>query len=391
MNTSATSVAERVRTLAGDLGVPISGQDSQIQFAVPSWCHSEDTKPSLTVGTHESNGTESDDGYPLVWCHGGCDYRTVRDALVRHGARAERLRPAGAHNGPAARSAAQPAQPTGRSAAPVPTVPQDVWLRWHDRLLVAPQQLAYLRKDKGITKDTVRAMCLGWTGKRISIPIFNREGQCANVRLYKPHAGQGDNKILNYSEQGGPSYGRNRLYVPGETLDPAQRTLHCAGELDAILGWQHGWQTTTQIGGESSRFPEVDQNWMRGQAVVVAYDNDATGQHGAAKTARDLARIARSVSIVDLSVLNLPDKGDLGDVWRRDDLGGAAVRQVVADATPWEGEQGAGNSWLPVDLTAVLDGTHQPLQPTVCRLGGEGFALFYPRQVPRAHRRERGG
>ena len=380
MNSSAATVAERVRELAVDLNVNLNGQAdaSTIQFAVPSWCHSQDNKPSLTIGTHESGGGASADAFPLVYCHGGCDYPTVREALVQHGARSERLRPAGARKHPTRRSVATPGRPTDRPTAPMPTVAHTVWLRWHDALLRNPDQLAYLCDEKGIREDTVRAMCLGWTGKRISIPVFDREGRCVNLRLYLPHAGKGDDKIVNYFERGAPSFGRNRLYVPSEHLDPSRVTLHCAGELDAILGWQHGWQTSTQTGGESSRFPAVDAEWMRGQEVVVAYDNDDTGQRGAAKTARELASVARSVRIADLSTLDLPDKGDLGDVWRREDLGSAAVRGVVAAATSWGGDQGAGNSWLPVDVTAVLDGTHEPLQPTVCRRGGEGLALFYP-------------
>lgn len=199
-----------------------------------------------------------------------------------------------------------------------------------------------------------------------------------NVRLYLPHAGQGDDKIVNYSVRGGPTYGRNRLYVPSEHLDPTRRTLHCAGELDAILGWQHGWQTSTQTGGERSRFPAINAEWMQGQHVIVAYDNDDTGREGSAKTATELAPIAASVRVADLSTLDLPEKGDLGDIWRREDLGGPAVREMVVAATTWGDKQRSQNSWLPMDVAAVLDGTHQPLQPTVCRREGEGLALFYP-------------
>jgi hypothetical protein len=334
---TSSAVVDRVQSLADDLGVSLNeaGEGNHLQFWVPSWCHSENNKKSLSIGTHESDGSSSKDGYPLTYCHGGCDYTAIHQALRAHGARSESLRlPRPAQTRFAATHPAQePPVPK-----PVPFVPDSAWLRCHDALLNRHRdRLTYLSDQKGLNEETVRDALIGWSAKsqRYSIPVFDAEGRCANVRLYRPNPKAGQPKIVNYSVSGGPSYGRNRLYVPSEHLDPSRRTLLCAGELDAVLGAQHGWQTATVTGGEASQFPDIDLSRMAGQQVVIAYDNDTIGRTGAERVAQQLVSVAATVSIAELGTLDLGEKGDLGDVWRRDDLGGAAVRQVVATAKPW--------------------------------------------------------
>jgi hypothetical protein len=257
------------------------------------------------------------------------------------------------------------------------------WLAWNESLLIDNREhLKYLLREKGITEDTVESLGLGWSSgrDRYTIPVFDESEACVNVRLYFPHAQSGDDKVKNYWDRSGHSFGRNRLYVPGQHygqgLYPSRRTLLCAGEFDAILAWQHGWQAATLTGGEASHFPTIDLHRIRGQQVYLAYDNDDAGREGTERLAQELASIA-SVWVVDLSTLDLPEKGDLGDVFLREDLGPEAVLHAVHDAEPWEKER-PGATWLSVDLQDVVDGTHELLEPTVCRRAGSGLALFYP-------------
>ncbi len=378
-----SSAARRVAELANALGYDASPDShGRVQFSVPSWCHSQDAKPSLSIGTHDSDGNASADEFPLLYCHAGCDYSLIRTALLAQGCRPDLLRGTGETSHPQQRSTS----PRRRAAATVTYIADEFWLAWSDSLLDDHwDRVEFLEDRKHLSKATIQSLSLGWSDKhgRFTIPVFDESERCVNIRLYLPEAKPGDDKTISYSDRSGASYGRNRLYIPGQRLDRTRRTLLCAGEMDAILGWQHGWQTATVTAGETARFPRIDLDRMVGQQVYIAYDNDQAGRSGAERVAQDLASVAAKVWIVDVGSLGVDDKGDLGDVWRDPELGGEAIRQVVDGATRWRDAVDAEIGISPVHWSEFWERDPEPIRYLVDPLfaAGEVTRLFAQAKV----------
>ncbi len=334
------------RAVTDALDLKISG-DGQAYRPCP--IHGGDSPTAFSVG-------QGDTDWPLLTCHTRCQdsrlssgdparqawYAKAREKLVKLDPQlADHLAPAKGQGKLSVRPSGRPT-PSDRSARrgcpepiqlPLSYVPVETWLGWHDALCGAHRdKMAYLTEERGLSEDTISGACIGWdaTARRYTIPVFDLEdGRCLNVRRYSSTAGD---KMLNLK-----GYGRNRLYVPSETLNPTQRVVMCAGEWDALLAGQHGWQTATWTGGEGS-VSHVDSHRFTGCDVIIVYDNDETGRAGAQKTAQALARIARSVAVADLGEFGVAEKGDVSDLLR----GGGSLQEVVAAATPWVGEVADG-------------------------------------------------
>jgi hypothetical protein len=310
----------------------------------------------------------SSDGYPLVHCHArGCDYSSINSALIKAGVPRELLRPAHGDARPHERSkpALKPPHPGS------PFVPDSTWMPWVQNLTT--EQLNALRNRRGLKAKTLRSELIGWSPqhRRFTIPVFDKDGQCVNVRLYDPKP-RASSKMINLKGYG------NRLFVPGDLLEIDRTTLYCAGEWDALMAVEHGWQAVSHTGGEGAHVPEVDKHRLRGHDVVVIYDLDEAGIKGARRVAADLAGVARRVSIAQLPD-DLGDKGDLSDLFRQGR--GTELRQVVANAMEVgvdAHEDADLGSWAPQPLADVLSEDYEPLLPTIGRRAGNGIALFYP-------------
>jgi len=116
--------------------------------------------------------------------------------------------------------------------------------------------------------------------------------------------------------------------------------LLCAGERDVLAAHEAQFNALSFTNGEGA-IPTTERlTLLAGRDVVVAYDVDSKGKAAAAKVANGLVDIAHSVAVADLSVLDLPDKGDLSDALR--DHGAAAVRRVLREAVAIERTPGTG-------------------------------------------------
>jgi hypothetical protein len=351
----------RVQSIAADLGVRLNYD----QFYTRAICHGDRDPSGLSIGAKDDKGSSSRDGYPLMTCHAGCSYPTIRAALIEAGVSSAWMRSTG-----------QPAQNTTakrevvlRSGNEVTQkyVPHEIWLRAHDALFGAhSERLAYLEESRGLTRETVKELCIGWHKGRYSIPVFDERG-CVTLRLYKPDG----NPKIKYLK----GYGQNRLYIPGDALHRDQRTLYCAGEWDAILAHQNGWQSVTHTGGEGAAPPAIDLVVLAGHQIVVAYDNDDAGRAGAVKTAAAVAPLAQNVSIADLSAFVGP-KGDVGDLL----LSGQGLGAVLAAAEPWAREVGGRRE---VDWAEFWANDPEPIRYLIDPLfaAGEVTRVFAPAKV----------
>ena len=83
------------------------------------------------------------------------------------------------------------------------------------------------------------------------------------------------------------------------------------GEKDAETGRRLGIVATTTPGGAKAPWLAGHSESLRGADVIIIPDNDVPGRAHAAKVAKALQGIARSVTMVELP--GLPEKGDLSD------------------------------------------------------------------------------
>jgi hypothetical protein len=287
----------------------------------------DDHAPSLAVGIGESQ--------PLtMYCHAGCEYADIVDALVEMGADQSvldgkaavlRLRKRGQRTAPLR------AVPDPQSEPPVLTEVGDKWLDWHDRLMDRAKRpdspeaelLSYLTGQRGLTRETVERFKIGYDGDRLTIPVKLR-GKLRNVRRYKPG---GKPKIYNWK-----GFGTSLLY-PEDVLRVHSGTvpvLFCEGEWDALLANQEsGGQYVAVTGTGGARTPPQDLSALAGRRVYIAYDADQPGAKGAGKLSECLSAAGATPHVLDLTALGLtPGSGeDITDYFTR--YGGTAERLVA--------------------------------------------------------------
>lgn len=186
----------------------------------------------------------------------------------------------------------------------VAPVAEENIMRWHKLLLSTPNVLEFLYNERGYNKDTIVKFKIGYDGGRITIPIYDEQGLCMNVRRYLPK-GKGQNKMINYKA----GYGKARLF-PVENLK-SNSILLCEGEMDMILANQLGFAAMTTTGGAGT--------WLLGwtmqfkdKIVYICYDIDPGGKDGALKVAKALHGVAKKVYIIDLP-LTEPKNADVTD------------------------------------------------------------------------------
>lgn len=181
--------------------------------------------------------------------------------------------------------------------------------RWHELLLKTPHILKYITEKRGVSLKTVKKHKIGWDTERITLPIFDVDGECINIRRYDMDA-KGIQKMLSYEK----GLGSARLH-PISRLKESEVIILNEGEWDMYLGDELGLPTMCVTGGAGS----WKTNWnelFRGKTVYICYDIDDSGKTGAEKVAREISSYAQTVYIVKLP-LTEPKNADFTDyiIW----------------------------------------------------------------------------
>jgi hypothetical protein len=271
--------------------LPRASSDGEVNVKCP---FHDDRRESLSVNLNTG----------LWCCHAGCGggdeldffqkihncgYREALDNVTsKHGVRPDR--------------APQPGRGSNEEPPPRPTVPHQLVQTWHDTLMRAPKVLNFLLNKRGLLPETLRKFQLGWDVERVTIPVFDKDGTCINVRRYSASA-KGGNKMLNFKV----GYGDATLY-PVQNLE-AEDVLLCEGEMDCILACQMGFNALTATGGAGTWRDEWNE-LLRDKNVVIAYDVDDAGITGADKVARKLMPITKMVKVLRLPINDIPH-GDI--------------------------------------------------------------------------------
>ena len=110
---------------------------------------------------------------------------------------------------------------------------------------VLPQRIRdYLREVRGISDAVIDRYFLGWNGSRITIPIFDRQGESAFFKLAKdPEDKSHSPKMLAISGAHAALYGWERVLACPEQI------IICEGEFDRLVLESHGFAAVTSTGG----------------------------------------------------------------------------------------------------------------------------------------------
>ena len=201
----------------------------------------------------------------------------------------------------------------------------------HLSLLENKIVLKWVTDTRGLSIETIKQYRLGYDGDRITIPIFNEDGECVNIRRHATKKNV-TSKTVSYR----PGFGSIRLYPANALKLPV--VLLCEGELDTLITRQLGFNAATVTGGAGS-WKEEFTPLFSGKEVILVYDIDPAGRNGANIIARKLFNIASSIKDVLLPITK-PSNGDITDYIVTYGNGSGELKSLIDACPAFKGEEG---------------------------------------------------
>ncbi len=247
--------------------------------------------------------------------------------------------------------------------------------------------IEYLTKERGLNRSTIKRFQLGADEQRITIPIYNAEGQLVNLRRYLPKATK-QVKMISFAK----GFGAPELFPHSVLLeaDPDDSIILCEGEWDCILLNQLGFQAVTHTGGVTT----WESKWteqFRGRHVVIIFDvNDKEndlGQKIAWERARTLRDVAASIKVVRLDLPESYVGGDITNYFVDEGRSPDDLRQLIASTPDFSipGEVGSDDSEaIEVTLADASKSEYYYKRIRVrCIVAGKGSAPYLPPKLVR--------
>lgn len=175
----------------------------------------------------------------------------------------------------------------------------DQALVYHENL---PDRIRRYLNGRGIPDETIGRFMLGWNGRRITIPVYDREGEVTSFRFAKDPEDDGPGpKMLSTRGSRAELYGWERL-----VRSSPMRVIICEGEFDRLVLESHGFAAVTSTAGAGV----FKKRWAEALRLVsdvyVCFDRDDAGRKGALR----VARMIPGARICELP----PEVGEGGDV-----------------------------------------------------------------------------
>jgi DNA primase len=179
-----------------------------------------------------------------------------------------------------------------------PTNLIDVALQYHDAL---PKRIRHYLNSRGIPDHIINSSILGWDGRRITIPIYNQEGEVTFFKLARdPQDKRPSPKMLTSIGAGVELYGWDRV------LEKPKQIIICEGEFDRLVLEAQGFAAVTSTGGAATFRPEWAKALRAIPAVYACFDRDQAGRNGTMLVTQ---------MIPHAKVIELPEEvGESGDV-----------------------------------------------------------------------------
>jgi len=174
----------------------------------------------------------------------------------------------------------------------------DIAIQYHDAL---PKRIREYLNGRGIPDEIVNSHLLGWNGWRITIPIYNRDGEIVFFRLARdPQDQRPGPKMLTSPGAKVELYGWDRV------LARPSQIIVCEGEFDRLVLEAQGLPAVTSTGGAATFRPHWAEELKAIDEVYICFDRDQAGRNGASVV---------SLMIPQAKVVELPEEvGQGGDV-----------------------------------------------------------------------------
>jgi DNA primase len=153
-----------------------------------------------------------------------------------------------------------------------------------------PGRIRRYLNGRSIPGPIIERFQLGWNGRRITIPVYDREARLVSFRLARdPDAPGPSPKMLSTPGARVELYGWERV------LQKPPELIVCEGEFDRLVLEGQGFAAVSSTGGAAA-FPPLWARYFEDiPYIYVCYDLDEAGRLGAARVARLLpqARLVR--------------------------------------------------------------------------------------------------
>jgi DNA primase len=166
--------------------------------------------------------------------------------------------------------------------------------QYHKRL---PEEIRRYLKGLGIADSVIDRQLIGWSGKRVTIPVFTRHQDVAFFRFAKaPGDKSAGPEILSEVGSSVDLYGWDTLVREPHTV------IICESEFDRLALESHAYAAVSSTGGASVFLPQWTPAFEKIPRIFICFDSNPASQ-AAAKHVKTL--------IPKASIVTLPD--DVGE------------------------------------------------------------------------------
>jgi DNA primase len=144
-----------------------------------------------------------------------------------------------------------------------------------------PPRIREYLNGRGIPDVLVDFFLMGWTGTRISIPIFGREGQLVSFKFAKSPDDETDSPKMLASPGA-----KAELYGWEDVLYKPEEIVICEGEFDRLALKAQGFRAVTSTGGARVFRRDWAAEFGPIPHVYICFDRDAAGREGALQVGR---------------------------------------------------------------------------------------------------------
>jgi len=164
-----------------------------------------------------------------------------------------------------------------------------------------PDRIRQYLHGRGIPDEMIDLNLIGWNGWRITIPIFDREGEL----VFFKQAGDPEDKSENPKMIAWPT-GHMELYGWENLIEKPSEIVICEGEFDRLVLETNGFKAITSTAGARAFKKEWAKEFESIPNVYICFDNDEPGRNGALRVGQ---------IIPHAKIITLPEEvGDGGDV-----------------------------------------------------------------------------
>lgn len=154
-----------------------------------------------------------------------------------------------------------------------------------------PKRIRRYLNGRGVPDHMIDFHLLGWNAERITIPVFDREGEPLFFRLAKDPADyRAGPKMLT------PAGGSVELYGWERLRTTPSRIIICEGEFDRLVLESYGFLAVTSTGGAGVFRREWAEKFREIPEVYLCFDRDPVGREGALRA----GRVVPHAKVVDL-------------------------------------------------------------------------------------------